>query len=80
MEDPVGSQQKSFDGPVNFYRFNGILRTGRNMAAGGRGQRRYGCAVKINRQQQHLNKYPSDPSDDFFNHCALGEADYTSIT
>jgi hypothetical protein len=71
VQNSVGSHQETFEGSMNLYGINGILRTGRNMPAGGRSQRRDGSTVKINRQQHDLYQNPSESICNFFDHLAL---------
>jgi hypothetical protein len=68
MEDSVGGDQESLEWAMDFNCLNGILRTGRNMAAGGVGKRREDSPVKIDRKKYDLYQYPLESIRYFFEH------------
>lgn len=68
VKDSVGSHQKSLERAVDFNRVDGILRTGRYMAAGGVGERRDGSPIKIDRKKYDLYQYPPESICYFLDH------------
>jgi hypothetical protein len=62
--DTAECQPKSFEGAMDLDRFNGIDRTGGDMAAGSREERGNGIFIKIDQSQEHPAQHFHHPTDD----------------